>query len=356
MRLLMPMPRTLALLIALAACGDDSSSPDAGNLRFAQGDVTVESGGFSEPFTFSVPEGTRSLTIVATGADDALYALGSFVTADGAERVGITLDAPPGTAMRASYDTEQIGQMPGALFQSIRLGTFTHVFPYRPDQSVLAGTTTVRIASDKPGPVRVSVLMPPDDGAKTLHVNLFVVSESLTLAQPPTFLDELQAIVAQAGITVVVDEVRELRGTGLSAITQSTEPQEAPQSMSARLPALATNPASPAALDIFIVDSLPSGIGGLSLGTPGPPLRGSYYYGVLIRRSTNDQTLGVVIAHETCHFLALQHVTNVGVSGMVYPDPLDDTQPGQSNLMQAGSKLTADQGFALSRSALLRAE
>jgi hypothetical protein len=269
------------------------------------------------------------------------------------ERVGIALDASPASGMRASYDTEQIGQMPGALFQSIRLGTFTHVYPYRPDQSVPAGTTTVRIASDKPGPVHVSVLMPPDDGAKTLHVNLFVVSESLTLAQPPTFLDEVQAIMGQAGITVVVDEVRELRGTGFSAITQSTEPQEAPQSMSARLPALATNPASPAALDIFIVDSLPSGIGGLSLGTPGPPIRGSYYYGVLIRRSTNDQTLGVVIAHETCHFLALQHVTNQGVSGMIYPDPLDDTQPAQNNLMQSGTVLTADQGFALSRSALL---
>jgi hypothetical protein len=343
------MSRSLALVIALVACGDDSSSPDAGNPRLAEGDVTVAPGGFSEPFTFDVPEGTRSITIVASGADDALYALGSFVTADGSERVGIALDASPGAAMRASYDTEQIGQMPGALFQSIRLGTFTHVYPYRPDQSVPAGTTTVRIASDKPGPVHVSVLMPPEDGAKTLHVNLFVVSESLTLAQPPTFLDDVQALMGQAGITVVVDEVRELRGTGFSAITQSTEPQEAPQSMSA----LATNPASPAALDIFIVDSLPSGIGGLSLGTPGPPIRGSYYYGVLIRRSTSDQTLGVVIAHETCHFLALQHVTNSGVSGMIYPDPLDDTQPGQNNLMQNGSMLTSDQGFALSRSALL---
>lgn len=312
--------------------------------------------GFSEPFEFVVPEGTRSVTIVATGAADAVYALGSFHTADGQERVGVDLGTPPGPAMRASYDTEQIGQMPGALFQTIRLGTFTHVFPYRPDQTVVAGLTSLRVAADRAGPVHVTVIMPADDGGKSLHVNLIVVSETLTLAQPPNFLDELQMLFAQVGITIVVDNSIELRGTGLSAITQSTEPQEAPASMSARLPGLVADRFANPALDIFIVDSLPSAIGGLSLGTPGPPLRGSYYYGLIVRRSSNDSQLAIVIAHETSHFLALQHVTNVGVSGMVYPDPLDDTQPGSSNLMQSGSALTADQGFALSRSALLRTD
>ena len=316
----------------------------------------VTAGGFSEPFELVVPEGTRSITIVETGANDAVYALGSFRTADGQERVGIDLDTAPGPGMRASYDTEQIGQMPGTLFQTIRLGTFTHVFPYRPDQTVVAGMTSLRIASDKPGPVHVTVVMPPDDGGKILHVNLIAVSETLTFAQPPSFLDELQSLFAQVGITIVVDNAIELRGTGLPAITQSTEPQEAPTSMSARLPGLVADRFSNQAHDIFVVDSLPSGIGGLSLGTPGPPIRGGYYFGLLVRRSANDSGLAVVIAHETSHFLALQHVTNVGVSGMVYPDPLDDTQPGQSNLMQSGSTLTPDQGFALSRSALLRAE
>jgi hypothetical protein len=75
-----------------------------------------------------------------------------------------------------------------------------------------------------------------------------------------------------------------------------------------------------------------------------------------VRRSTNDASLATVIAHEVSHFLALQHVTNVGVSGTVYSDPLDDTEPGQGNLMQNGSKLTADQGFAISRSALLQTQ
>ena len=352
--------RSLLPLLALAfiGCGGgDSGAVDGGPPpRVVEVDLEVTAGGFSEPFEVTVPEGVRSITIVATGSADALYGLGSFRTADNVERVGIDLGTAPGPGMRASYDTEQIGQMSGALFQTIRLGTFTHVFPYRPDQAVTAGSTSFRIASDKPGPVHVSVVMPPDDGGKILHLNLIAVSETLTLTQTPSFLDGLQTIFTQAGITVIVDNVLELRGTGLSVITDSTEPQEAPASMSAQLPGLVANRFTNDALDIFIVDSLPAGIGGLSLGTPGPPLRGGYYFGLLVRRSTNDSQLAVVIAHETSHFLALQHVTNVGVSGKVYPDPLDDTQTGQMNLMQSGSKLTADQAFALSRSALLRAE
>jgi hypothetical protein len=348
------MRYVLTFLVAVAACGDGSpAAPDAAPARVVEVDTSVGASGFSDPVTFYVPAGTRSITVVATGASDALYALGSYQTADAVEHVGIDLGVAPGATMRTSYDTEQIGQMPGMLYQSIRLGTFTHVYPYRPGQTVMPGMTSLRIASDKPGPVHVAVLMPADDGGKTLHLNLFVVSETVRLAQPPSFVDELQSLFTQASITVVIDKIRELRGTGLSAITQSTEPQEAPDSMSAALPALATNPVSPAALDIFIVDSLPAGIGGLSLGTPGPPIRGSYYYGVLIRQNANDLNMAIVIAHETCHFLALQHVTNRGVSGTTYPDPLDDTQPNQNNLMQSGTVLTPDQTFALSRSALL---
>lgn len=340
------------LAVSLFACGDDIGSP----ARTLEASVDIEASGFSKPFEFTVPEGTRSITIIAEGDPSALYALGSFETGEGEERVGIDLASAPGPAMRSSYDVEQIGQMEGGLFQTIRLGTFTHVFPYRPDHIVAPGRASVRIASDKPGPITLTVLMPEDDGAHVLHANLILASETLMLVQPPSFLDEVQAIFTQVGITIVIDNIIELRGSGLSTITQSTEPQEAPESMSAQLPGRVAEQLTNDALDIFIVDSLPSGIGGLSLGTPGPPIRGSYYSGVIVRRSMNDMSIAIVIAHEASHFLALQHVTNVGVSGMVYPDPIDDTQPGQGNLMQSGSLLTPGQGFALSRSALLRVE
>ena len=63
---------------------------------------------------------------------------------------------------------------------------------------------------------------------------------------------------------------------------------------------------------------------------------------------------GRVVAHEVCHFLGLQHVQNVGISGTVYPDPLDDTVSGEDNLMQFGTALTAGQAFVLQKSPILR--
>lgn len=98
---------------------------------------------------------------------------------------------------------------------------------------------------------------------------------------------------------------------------------------------------------------LPAGVGGLSLGTPGPPLRASYYFGVLVRGDFPAAELARVTAHEIAHFVALQHVQNRGISGQTYPDPLDDTTPGADNLMADGTVLTPDQAFALSLSALL---
>ena len=82
-------------------------------------------------------------------------------------------------------------------------------------------------------------------------------------------------------------------------------------------------------------------------------MRGSYYFGVLVRGDFGAAELARVVAHEASHFLALQHLENRGVSGMTYPDPLDDTTPGANNLMEGGTLLTPGQAFALSRSALL---
>lgn len=348
--------RILAILALLGACGDDGSvvdadaAPPARDLTLA---ATVASGGLSEEVFFDVPEATRSLTVMVTGAPTSLYALGALRTPDGVDQVMLPA-GDPGPLMASSYNVEQIGQMPGMLYQSIRLGTFTQVYPYRPGQALAAGRASLRVASDTPGAVQVRVLMAPDDGAHTLHLNIIVVSDTLTVAQPPSFLDEVQALFAQAGIDVVVDRIVPLSGTAFENITESTEPQEAPSSMSAMLPSLVADRLDNRALDLFLVESLPAGIAGLSLGTPGPPVRGSYYAGVLVRPLANDTQLARVIAHEACHFLALQHVQNRGVSGRTYPDPLDDTAPGQNNLMESGTRLTADQAFALTRSWLLQ--
>ncbi|MGE3456124.1 MAG: hypothetical protein AB7O24_13515 [Kofleriaceae bacterium] len=314
-------------------------------------DAMVGDDGRSGVIELEIPEHTRSITIVAQGDASALLALAELTLSDGSDRVALP-DGPPGDAMEQRYEQEQIGLMPGALYQSIRLGTFTHVYPHRPDQTLVPGPARLRIASDRPGPVRVIATMPEDDGSATLPINVIVVSDVLEDPATTEMTGELQRIYAQVGITVAIQRVERVTGSLLSQITQSTEPQESPVSQSAMLPSLVGD-RDWTGLDVFVVESLPPGIGGLALGTPGPPLRGSYYFGVAIRGGKAPTELARVIAHEAGHFLGLQHVENRGVSGMTYPDPLDDTHPGELNLMEVGTVLTADQGFVLSRSALL---
>ncbi len=355
----MPHRRLLALpviAVTLAACGDEpaSDADAAPPPRLQVLETQVDASGMSPGVTFTLPDTTRSVTIIVEGAPAALYALGALTFADGVDKVGLPA-GPPGPGMQAMYRDEQIGQMPGGLLQSIRLGTFTHVYPYRPDQALVPGVASLRVASDTPGPVRVTVIMPEENGARVLPLNVFVVSDTLPMPATDQFTTELSRILAQAGITVRVAHMERLSGTALAQITISTEPQEAPDSQAAMLPGL-VGAHVVGGLDLFYVESLPAGIAGLSLGTPGPPLRGSYYYGVLWRAGLGSTQAARVVAHEVSHFLALQHLENTGVSGQTYSDPLDDTTPGQDNLMEDGTLLTPGQAFALQRSALLVAE
>lgn len=350
---------TVCGVLLVIGCGaEPAGDPDAAPRppRQLTATLTVDATGFSEELAFTIPETTRSLTVVVAGDPAALFALGSLRTPDGVERVGIDLGVPPGAAMREAYFDEQIGHMAGDLYQSIRLGTFTQVYPYAPGQPLPAGPASLRVASDAAGPVTVTVLLPEDDGAAVLHVNVFAVSDVFTFATPPSFLDEAQAIFAQAGITLVVDEVVALPGTAFERITDFNEPQEPPESQCAQLALLGPPAVQSDALNVFVVESLPFGVGGLSLGTPGPPLPTSYYYGTLLLYVDEDAVLGRIFAHEVAHFLALQHVENRGISGAVYPDPLEDTEPNQGNLMESGTTLTPDQAYALGRSALLRVD
>jgi hypothetical protein len=295
--------------------------------------------------------------MVAQGAPDSLLAIASLSLADGRELVEIPVDGSHRAQMEEQYFQEQVGAMPGSLYQSIRRGTFTHVYPHAPGQLLPPGPAVLEIASTATsGSVDVSLLMPPDDGGSILHVNVIGVSDSFSLSEPPPFMDEVNAIFAQAGITVVLDQVVSQSGTGFERITDFSEPQEAPTSMSAQLALVGLDWVDSDALPVFIVDALPFGVAGLSLGTPGPPLPGSSYYGVVLRGPPDAPGIGRVFAHEVAHFLALQHIANTGISGAVYPDPLDDTEPGQDNLMEDGTVLSSGQQLALTRSFLLAVE
>ena len=344
--------RRLLPITLLVGCGESAGPPPPS--REVSLDVMIDESGVSGEVAFEIPDNTRSVSIIVEGAPDALYALGAFALGDGADLVQLPAGAP-GPAMQTSYEQEQIGQMPGRLFQSIRLGTFTHVYPYRPDQVVLPGSARLRVASNRPGSATVTVVMPEDDGAAVLPLNFYVVSDTLAEPTAPAFRGELDRVFAQAGIALRVNGIERLAGTTLERITDFNEPQESPTSQSAMVPGLVAERTTDG-LDVFFVEGLPSGVAGLSLGTPGPPRRGSYYFGVLVRGDFPAAELARVTAHEVAHFLALQHVVNRGISGQTYPDPLDDTTPGVDNLMEDGTVLTPGQSFALSQSALLVAE
>jgi hypothetical protein len=333
----------------------EEQAPEA-VLRESTTTISFDEHGFSGPVAFQVPPRTRSITVVVEGQPTKLHALGAFAMADGVERVGLDTSASFASPMNEAYFTEETGRMPGDLHQSIRLGTFTHVFPFAPDQSVVPGGAVLRVVSDAPGAAAtVRIFMPEDDGAEVLHLNIVRVSESASYEDEPPFVADVRRIFAQAEIEVVVDQVENVKGSGLAEITTLTEPQEAPDSQSATLVRrVATRTTSPA-LNVMIVDSLVTGVAGLSLGVPGPPVPESYYYGVVIADAPAS-SLGRVVAHEVAHFLGLQHIVNRGVSGTVYEDPIPDTEPGTPNLMARGTQLTPGQAFVLRRSPLLTAD
>ena len=99
--------------------------------------------------------------------------------------------------------------------------------------------------------------------------------------------------------------------------------------------------------------ALPPRVGGLSLGVPGPPLSESYYYGVIVSSGADARSVARVIAHETAHFLGLQHVVNRRTSGKLHEDPIPDTVDEETNLMGQGTELTPGQAFVLTRNPLL---
>jgi hypothetical protein len=231
---MLPAVRFLVLLVALVACGESDDSPAPREVAF---DVTVGDAGLSEEVSFRIPPNTRSITLIVEGSPDALLALGTFSVGDGTDLVQLP-EGAPGPAMEMSYVQEQIGQMPGQLYQSIRLGTYTHLYPYRPDQTVIPGTGRLRIASNRAGPATVTILMPEDNAEAVLPLTFYLVSDTLADPISTTFTSELGRLFAQAGITVRTNGLERLTGTALERITDFNEPQETPASQSAMLPGL----------------------------------------------------------------------------------------------------------------------
>lgn len=355
---------TLALLVTVAlvaACRQGGPAEPEPTRRVSLTRITFDPRGVSPPLRVVVPERTRSLTVVVRGAPGALYALAELETADGAAQVGLPAATDLPVAMREAYFRSRSGVMPGRLRQSVRLGLFTAVFPDRPGAALPAGDAVVRIATtDRSHPVDVDLLLPEEDGGSTLPVNVVLVSAGSAAAPSPDALEfaaPLRAILAGGGVDLRIERVLSLRDAGLAAMTELSEPQEPPDGASARLALAGGALVDGDALNLFVIDVLPEGVGGWTLGTPGPPLPDTVYSGVIAARLDGRGRLARVLAHEIGHYLGLWHVEHVARSGALQRDPLDDTSPGAGNLMDedgAGTALSPDQRFALGRHPLLR--
>lgn len=344
---------TTLILTAFSMPQQVQAEPSSRRLDF---EAAVGQNGVSEEIQFEIPSATRSVTFIAKGQESSLYALYSFVQQDGIERIGI--DSPsPAQEMNRLYRQEEISYAPSAWPQSTRLGTFTATYPYLQTDNLVAGTAKVRFVSTDAAArsIKVSILMPKEEPANILRINLISMSPLFNPTRTTAIQERLSRIFSQAGIKIVVNRRLRFSNSPFRTLTDFNEPQETPTSQAADLASTYGAPlVGTGALNVYTVDGLQAA--GISLGIPGPPDPESYYYGVVILRSSSASEYARVLAHEICHYLGLPHLSNRAVSGQVYLDPFSDTRVGEGNLMDSGLSLTPQQVYTLLRSPMLVAQ
>lgn len=306
------------------------------------GSVTINASGDSDPFTFELPEGVISFSILIRGTDEGTYIikkldgpLGNFVTDDTANvsQIEMFLLGPFAAQFKS----------PNRVVQDRGLAASS--FPNNPAISVSGGMYTIVLsgftltqnnATPLPGPVELIVEYRTQKVASgKLDVSFYFTGAgnlmASTAATDPLIMgavDHLKMIYAQANI-----EIGELAYYDIDPMYQTIAGIDGTGSDLENMFKL-TEGHGPG-MHYFLVDRFEAGalpganVAGIAGGLPGPALnRGSVNSGVAVALTPimgDAAILAHVMAHEGGHWLGLFHTSEI----IGTEDQMPDTPSGQ---------------------------
>ena len=336
---------TLAVAIASAlvtACGA------AGTQQSPVDTLAIGSDGFSQDYTFRVPEDARSVSILVTGLDTAHYALSSFRFAGGDDFVRYPDPESIRNQLGRLASEQELMVAPGGLVQESRLGVYTLTLPFAPDQPIRPGLGSIVVMSSSENhQVEVHIVTSSGD-AERLAVEVYSVDGA---ALSSRVIQEVDEIYAQAGIAIQWETYEATRSETISAL--ATFPLGPPSEV-ARVVARTKRP-DPSGLSVFVFPSLPDGVSGLSLSIPAPHDPGSAMTGIVAVPLNSPFETARILAHELGHQLGLRHLETRSTAGVLVLNPITDTYADAYNLMQFGTHLTPGQIEVLRASPYLSA-